>query len=360
VVVQMKHSLIASTQSLPSLLILLCAAICSLADQSRGEALPQASAPLPKLVIYTYDSFASKWGPGPALEAKFSASCHCKIEWAVSEDGAALINRLRLEGKRATADLVIGLDASMMQVARDLDAFAPTNVGQTKEIKLPIAFDGLDLFVPFDFGVLAVMHDTQKMNNPPKSWAEFLRDEKWKNTLVIEDPRTSSVGQGLLFWYKLMFGSESNAKWGLLHSRVLTMAKGWTQAYGMFLKGEVPLVLSYTTSELYHRIMDKSDRYRALHFNEGHYVQVEVAGILKTAKNAALATDFLRLMLSPESQAKIATSNWMYPVLPMAKVPGLPKEFLNTPTPTKYLIMDPKEARAHRDQWVAEWQTAFR
>ncbi len=37
-------------------------------------------------------------------------------------------------------------------------------------------------------------------------------------------------------------------------------------------------MLSYTTSPAYHEIVEKTERYKALVFPEGNYMQIEVAG----------------------------------------------------------------------------------
>lgn len=39
--------------------------------------------------------------------------------------------------------------------------------------------------------------------------------------------------------------------------KTVTVTKGWSEAYGLFLKGESDLVLSYTTSPAYHIIAEK-------------------------------------------------------------------------------------------------------
>ena len=33
----------------------------------------------PVLTVYTYNSFTSEWGPGPALEKAFEADCACDL-----------------------------------------------------------------------------------------------------------------------------------------------------------------------------------------------------------------------------------------------------------------------------------------
>ena len=53
---------------------------------------------LPKLTIYTYDSFVSDWGPGPAIKKAFEKTCNCELNLVGAGDGAALLSRLQLEG----------------------------------------------------------------------------------------------------------------------------------------------------------------------------------------------------------------------------------------------------------------------
>ena len=34
-----------------------------------------------KLTVYTYDSFASDWGPGPKIKKAFEEKCGCELEF---------------------------------------------------------------------------------------------------------------------------------------------------------------------------------------------------------------------------------------------------------------------------------------
>ena len=45
------------------------------------------------------------------------------------------------------------------------------------------------------------------------------------------------------------------------------------------------MVLSYSTSPAYHIIAEGKENYKAAQFEEGHYVQIEVAGLLESSKN---------------------------------------------------------------------------
>src|SRR5436305_12298215 len=78
---------------------------------------PPASA-AETLTIYTYQSFGAEWGPGPKVKAAFEKQCSCTIQWVAITDGVAILNRLKLEGARTTADVVLGLDTNLTAEAR--------------------------------------------------------------------------------------------------------------------------------------------------------------------------------------------------------------------------------------------------
>ena len=90
----------------------------------------------PTLTVYTYDSFVSDWGPGPAIEAAFEKTCGCDLAFAGTGDGAALLSRLKLEGARTKADVVLGLDTSLIANAKATELFAPHN-GVPADLDLP-------------------------------------------------------------------------------------------------------------------------------------------------------------------------------------------------------------------------------
>ena len=302
------------------------------------------------LTIYTYDSFASDWGPGPKIKQAFEKQCGCQINFVPLEDGVAILNRLKLEGKHTKADLVIGMDESMLPEARRSQLFAPHQVDMT-----PLALPGGwqdDTFLPFDYGYFAFVYDGDKLKNPPKSLNELASRPDLK--IIYEDPRTSTPGQGLLLWVKQTQGEQAAAYWQQLAKKTVTVTKGWSEAYGMFLKGEADLVLSYTTSPAYHRLAEQKQNYHAALFEEGHYRQVEVAAQLKSAHQPELAARFMKFMLSDEFQSLIPTGNWMYPVTKVA----LPAGFNQNETPAKTLNFTEAEIATGRKAWLQEWRGA--
>ena len=87
-------------------------------------AQPLAAEDQPELVIYTYESFVSEWGPGPAIAANFEETCGCAVRFVGAGDGAGLLGRLRLEGARSPADIVLGLDTNLIAEAKATGLFA--------------------------------------------------------------------------------------------------------------------------------------------------------------------------------------------------------------------------------------------
>ncbi|MEC8121006.1 MAG: thiamine ABC transporter substrate-binding protein, partial [Pseudomonadota bacterium] len=154
---------------------------------------------------------------------------------------------------------------------------------------------------------------------------------------------------------KSVYGDKAPKAWAKLAPKIVTVTKGWWDAYSMFLEGEADMVLSYSTSPAYHIVVDGTDKYRAAAFDEGHYMQVEVAAMLKSAPQPELAADFMDFILDDGFQSVIPTTNWMYP----AGKADIPEAFSGLITPAKSLLFTPEEVAQNKSAWVGEWQGAL-
>lgn len=308
-----------------------------------------AAAQTPVLSVYTYDSFITEWGPGPAVETAFEAVCGCDLQFVAAGDGASLLARLRLEGKRTEADVVLGLDTGLIASAMETGIFAPHSV--SADYTLPVAWND-PVFVPYDWGYFAFVGN--RGVEAPTNFRD-LGDSALK--IVIQDPRSSTPGLGLLMWVKAAYGEEAGAVWANLADNIVTVTPGWSEAYGLFLEGEADLVLSYTTSPAYHLIAEEDDSKIALPFSEGHYMQVEVAAKTATTDQGDLADQFLNFLVSDAVQSIVPTTNWMYPSVTPST--GLPSGFSTLIQPEKALLLSPTEAQAARDAALTEWQAAL-
>lgn len=311
-------------------------------------AAPAAAQETPVLTVLTYDSFVSEWGPGPVVETAFEETCACDLRFVSAGDGAALLARVKLEGEGTEADVVLGLDANLIEEARATGLFAPH--GQAPALDLPVEWSD-DTFLPFDWGWFAVVG--RKDGPMPKSFRELGESDA---SLIIQDPRSSTPGLGLVMWIEAAYGEEAPEVWEALKDNIVTVTPGWSEAYGLFLEGEADLVLSYATSPAYHLIAEEDPGFVALPFEEGHYLQVEVAARLAASDAPELAGEFLAFMLSEPFQGAIPTTNWMYPaVTPEA---GLPEGFESL-RPETTLYLPPEEAEARRGSAIEAWRAAL-
>lgn len=305
------------------------------------------------LTIYTYDSFVADWGLGPVWQAQFEAQCDCTIEWVAPGDGVAVLSRLRFEGDTTDADLVLGLDQNLIVAAEETGLIARHET-DLSALDLPVDWTS-ETFVPFDYGYFAVMYDSQAIDNPPTSLADLIEGDV-DQPIVIQDPRTSTPGLGMVLWMKAVYGEEAAEKWEQFSDRVLTVTPGWSEAYGLFTEGETPMVLSYTTSAAYHMVVEEDERYQALAFDEGHYMQIEVGAAIEGSPEIDLARQFLAFMISAEAQSVMPVNHWMLPVRELDA--PLPEPFERLVEPSQALLIDAQTVAAQRSVWVEEWLDA--
>jgi thiamine transport system substrate-binding protein len=318
------------------------------------SAAPILAQDVPTLTIYTYDGFASEWGPGAKLSEGFEAICGgCKVNWIAADSSIGTLRRVQLEGDTTEADLIVGLDTAIAGEARATGLFADHGID----------LSGLDLpgewtdaqFVPFDYSHFAFVYDADVVANPPRSFEELIAlPEDFK--IVVQDPRSATPGLGLVLWIKAAYGDRAAEIWAGLKPHILTVTRDWSDAYSLFLDGEADMALSYTTSPAYHRIDENDDSIHAALFDEGHYPQIEVAGILKSSDQQELAKQFLAWFASAEGQKIIPTTNWMFPVVDLGD--DLDPAFATLPQPEKTLTLSDEDIIANSSAWIDEMLAA--
>lgn len=301
------------------------------------------------LTVYTYDSFNSEWGSGPKLEKAFEAQCKCDMEFIAVDDGVSILNRLKIEGEKSKADVIVGIDDSLLEVTRNTGLIAEH--GQSLEgLSAELKWEDKQ-FIPFDFGYFSFVYDSTKIKEPVKSLKELVESDA---KVLYQDPRTSTPGNGLMLWMKSVYGDKANEAWKQMAGHTVTVTKGWWEAYSMFLKGESDYVLSYNTSPAYHVIAEEKNQYKAALFSEGHVAQVEVAAMLKSSKNKELAQQFLKFLISEEAQTILPVTNWMRPVRDGIE---LPEVFAGLIQPER-IGFTPSEVAENRKEWIKEWRSS--
>ena len=303
----------------------------------------------PVLTVYAPDYFTSEWGPGPSIETAFEEICDCDLKFSAGD----ILPRLVLEGPNTKADIVIGLNTDVTKKAVETGLFA--DHGQDNNV-LELPIDWTDkTFLPFDWSYVAFIFD-EKTQLLPKSFEDLVNLPEGTR-IVIQDPRTSISGLALILWVKSVYGDRAEDFWARLRPKILTVTKGWSEAYGLFTDGEAQGVLSFTTSPAYHIAVENDMSKRAAIFEEGHYPYFELAAKLANTKQPELADQFMAFILSDSFQNLIPMTNWSYPsALPRS---AWPEVFFNLPIPEKVQYFNESQAQALSKTAVEEWRRAL-
>lgn len=305
----------------------------------------------PVLTVYTYDAFAAEWGPAPGIEVAFEEQCNCDVNFIAADSSIGALRKIQLEGEQTSADVIVGLDTNIAEAARQTNLFIEHGA-DTSKLALPTGDWSDTTFLPFDYSYFSFVYNTEKVSAAPDSF-QALIDMPDDFKIVIQDPRSSTPGLGLLLWIQQAYGDKAGEIWKELAPKIVTVTKGWSDAYGLFLKDEADMVLSYTTSPAYHLIAEDDKRFASAAFSEGHYLQIEVAAVVGSSKNQQLAKDFLQFMLSDTVQDIIPTTNWVYPATKTDA--GLPAGFDTLHVPEKTLLIDGLEVEKNRSNWIDQW-----
>jgi thiamine transport system substrate-binding protein len=328
---------------LPALRLLLLSSFLLFSTIALFSALALASS---SVRVLTYDSLTAEGGLGAVLRAEFKAQCGADLILVSAGDSGQLVSRVKAESrldvsKRAAA--VLGVDVWTLPGLKDeiesAKALEPTGLKQVRaELILAPGF------VPFDYGWMGWMVDTDALTKkklpPPSSWTD-LKDPRFQNLWVFSDPRLSTPGLFLLYALEQVFGEGTKAFLKTFRGLWFSVTPGWTQAYGLFADGKVPLAWSYGSSQAYHqKESPSSKRFRALRFKEGAPVHVEGAVALKdssrqTPERERQTLCFFETLLSPKIQSAIPETQWMWPVRADTK---LPSSFAGIPEPTRRIV----------------------
>lgn len=326
--------------------LLVWALLCLLGQQTA------MAADRPTLTVYTYDALARKVLT-PELTSRFEAECQCTLSLVNLGEPGNMLARLALEGSRTQADVVMGIDNNQRAEAHRTGLLG-TLPAQLPASDLPVAWQDTTL-MPIDWGWFAFVYDRERLTTPPTSLKALIDSDL---RVVIEDPRTSTPGLGLLLWMKSVYGDGADKAWSRFSRHIVTATRSWTEAYGLFLRGEADAVLSYTTSPAYHIEKEHTDRYAAMPMSEGHYLQIELAGKIASSPHQQQADAFLKFMTTPEVQARLVNTNWMYPAYHKDTL-TLPAGFNHLVVPEKTLLIDETALLNARRQWIREWQAAL-
>lgn len=166
---------------------------------------------------------------------------------------AATVVALEKARNRPQADTAYYFAASAVDAVKKgvVAPFKPTNFD-----KLPAVFrEAEGRWFTIHTLTVAFIVNTKLVPNVPQSWADLLKPE-YKNSVVYLDPRSTGVGQVLTFAANFAAGGDmNNVQPGLdylgkLHASGNVLRVLGTTPYAQFVKGEIPIWISYENDGL--------------------------------------------------------------------------------------------------------------
>lgn len=323
-----------------------------------------ANAKTPTLTVISHDSFSID----KKLIRQFEQQTGAKLRFVKGGDAGELLNRLILTRRRPLADVVYGLDNSMLSRANKMQLLQSYVPSALKQVSPQYRLSGNTLSST-NYGYIALNYerayfDKHKLSLP--SSLDALAEAKYAKLTVVESPATSSTGLGFLLATVNHFGEEKAWQWWRkARKNGMRITRGWSDAYYKdFSKngGKYPIVLSYGSSPAAEVFYSKGFDPKNLPatsptanlFLEGSsYLQIEGVGILRGSKQGALAKRFVDFMLSPAVQNSIPTSLWVYPAVTGTQLDGVFK-FAQKPQPkpiAKRYLNDPQRLI---DSWIKQ------
>ena len=273
-----------------------------------------------------------------ALWARFEQEAGVKLQLIQGGDAGEMLNKLILSQAAPVADVVYGIDNTLLPRALASGILAPFPQAAGSVAQRPALArmadtagpDGaLGGVVPINYGYVNLNIDkawfAQKGLALPKSLQE-LSSPAYRGLLVVPNPATSSPGQAFMLATVAGMGEQAAFDWwARMRANGLKVVKGWSEAYYTEFSrngGSRPIVVSYATSpaaEVFYSKEKISASPTANVFLPGAvFRQVEGAALLKGASPAAQAAGvkFIEFLRSPPVQQALQTRLWMYPAEP--------------------------------------------
>lgn len=299
-----------------------------------------------ELVVYVPGGYAS-WLEKSSIS--FEKKNNVDVKFVEFDGAATIVTRLMLEKKNPKADVVIGLTQSTLVSAKKKGVLTPFNPSNAKNIKKNIESMDKDNYATlFDYGGLAIIYDSEKLKNPPKSFDDI---KNLKKMLIIQDPRTSTTGQDFLLWTIALYGDKWKDFWKQLKPAIKVITQDWGEGFDKLLAGEAPLMVSYASNEAYSYEYYGGTKILTIIPKEGGYLQKEGIALVAKKTPKTLAKDFIEFTLTNEFQNNIPINNWMLPVVEVK----LPKSFDHYKYSTKYVSVSNNDIDKNLDKWLKEW-----
>ena len=314
-----------------------------------------------EVVLVTHDSFAVS----DEVKTAFERESGFTLRVLQSGDASEMLTKALLTAGNPQGDVLFGVDDNLLSRALDGDLFSTYESPALDTVDPRYLLDDEHRVTPIDHGEVCLNYDRAWFAEhgiaPPDS-LDDLASPRYRGLLVVESPATSSPGLAFLLATIAHYGGDGwQGYWRRLRANDVLVVDGWEEAYTARFsgaagsKGNRPLVVSYASSppaEVYYRSPRPTEAPTAV-VESSCYRQVELAGVLRGARNERGARELIDFLLSKRFQEDIPLSMFVFPVNREARLPPVFERFAVVPADP--LEVPPGEVEANRDDWIDEW-----
>ncbi|MGZ0747062.1 thiamine ABC transporter substrate-binding protein [Haloparvum sp. AD34] len=315
------------------------------------------------LVVGTYSAFidAPSSSPGAWVKRKFEEQFDARLVWQTPSNEVNYYVERRNAGVDVEADMYLGLNTDdLVRVDKKLDDDLFVEAGDVagaENVKSGLQFDPQGRAVPYDTGYISLVYDGTSVE-APETFDGLLKEE-FAGDLIAQNPASSATGRAFLLHTIHEFGEEQYLDyWSDLQANDVRVLGSWSDAYSAWSGGEAPMVVSYSTDQVF---ADQSgadlEKHQIRFLNDQGYANPEGMAVFDGASNAGLARDFMGFLLQPEIQGGIAQRNVAFPATTNAQLPADYAELAKEPPePVTFTY---EELKGSVSGWIDDWERQF-
>ncbi len=309
-------------------------------------------------IVVSFDT-GPTWANWAAQFAAFKKR-YPEVEMTYNDLGsAATVVALEKARNRPQADTAYYFAASAVDAAKKelVAPFRPVNFE-----KLPEVFrDPEGRWFTIHTLTIAFVVNTKLVRNVPRSWADLLKPE-YRNSIVYLDPRSTGVGQVLTFAANFANGGDmTNVQPGIeylgrLHKSGNVLRVEGTTPYAKFIKGEIPIWISYENDGLKAKYTDgMGDAVAVVIPAEASVAAPYAISLVKNAPHPNAGRLWLNFIMTEAGQG-IFAQGFVRPAVPGVKLPEGVADKL--PPAPQVRPLDVQAASARKPEIDAGWARA--
>ncbi len=315
------------------------------------------------LTVATYEAFvdAPSSSPGPWVKETFESQYpDATVEYVTPENGLNQYIRRRQQGASIDADVYVGLNTDQLirideQLPDDrlFETVDRSRLEHADAVLPELEVDPQGRALPYDTGYISLVYDENEVSNP--GTFDALTTDEYAGTLLAQNAQTSDTGRAFLLWTIHEMGSENYLDyWRALVDNDVRILDNWDAAYGAYSEEERPMVVSYSTDQVFaNRYGQDMSRHQVGFLNDQGYANPETMAVFRDAEEADLGRRFMDFLLSPEAQSEIPVRNVQFPATDHADLPDEFDQYALEPPEGVTFSYD--ELRGNVGGWIDDW-----